>query len=613
MNNMATQMELFEPVKKGFDSGGLTTSTSGDQLLIDFNAVAADYNESRDITGTKRAITGQEMMSIFDALTKDKIKLTRAMQEGGLLDQGGTKDPVSGNDVPPGSTQEEVRDDIPAQLSEGEFVFPADVVRFIGLEKLMKIRQRAKAGLKMMEEMGQMGNSEEAIIPDDLPFSIDDLDMEDDGLEMNQGGLVNMSNGGLPTTGFPQVAGTMGMNPKVPTAPAPMQAASSLSLPQPTSGVDPNLGGTKFTGTAIQPITVPFQEAKGPGVVGVEQKNVVYVNEAGQERTFIVKSDGTIIDPTTQQVVDPTTLGFKVKTDETKKPETTTGVQTTRVTNDGNDGAGDEGVGTTTKDVTGIGYDRSKLDPKIQELVSAYGAGFGTLADTFFKGPRQALMDIPRDIATKFGAPDLIPEGFGQTALNNSLTSAAFGGVLDHFRGYTGQGDLFSKETVAGGIMNTSVYTNTKSLDQLSPAEVNRLDTVARAVVDDLKGIFETKDADGNITAKSLTEAIEDLKAEAGKYGIGTNLKGTNVIMRELAVAKSKELTEKKEAAAIQKAQQAIADFNVGARETEIEGLGTFDRSREATFEGGDDSGPGTPTEQAEAEAASADLGIFGP
>ena len=42
-------------------------------------------------------------------------------QEGGLKDEGGTVDPVSGNDVPPGSTQEEVRDDIPAQLSEGEF------------------------------------------------------------------------------------------------------------------------------------------------------------------------------------------------------------------------------------------------------------------------------------------------------------------------------------------------------------------------------------------------------------------------------------------------------------------------------------------------------------
>ena len=39
-------------------------------------------------------------------------------------------DPVSGNEVPPGSLPEEVRDDIPARLSEGEYVVPADVLRF---------------------------------------------------------------------------------------------------------------------------------------------------------------------------------------------------------------------------------------------------------------------------------------------------------------------------------------------------------------------------------------------------------------------------------------------------------------------------------------------------
>ena len=120
--------------------------------------------------------------------------------EGGLMDEGGTVDPVSGNDVPPGSTQEEVRDDIPAQLSEGEFVFPADVVRYFGLEKLMEMRQEAKMGLQRMEDMGQMGNSEEATMPDTLPFSIEDLDMEDEDeyntpQEFNQGGMPMQQQG----------------------------------------------------------------------------------------------------------------------------------------------------------------------------------------------------------------------------------------------------------------------------------------------------------------------------------------------------------------------------------------------------------------------------------
>ena len=127
--------------------------------------------------------------------------------DGGLEQDGGTTDPVSGNQVPPGSSKEEVRDDIPAQLSEGEFVFPADVVRYIGLEKLMMMRQEAKMGLKMMEEMGQMGNSDEATMPDDLPFGITDLIIvdgsesvdDDDKKEYNTGGVVY---GDDPTTGI---------------------------------------------------------------------------------------------------------------------------------------------------------------------------------------------------------------------------------------------------------------------------------------------------------------------------------------------------------------------------------------------------------------------------
>ena len=88
-----------------------------------------------------------------------KIKYRSGYAEGGFLDDGASVDPVSGNEVPSGSLAEEVRDDVPAQLSEGEFVVPADVVRFIGLDKLMKMRNAAKAGLADMEAEGQMGGA----------------------------------------------------------------------------------------------------------------------------------------------------------------------------------------------------------------------------------------------------------------------------------------------------------------------------------------------------------------------------------------------------------------------------------------------------------------------
>jgi len=90
-----------------------------------------------------------------------QTEMNKLFAEGGVMQEGGTVDPVSGNDVPPGAMQEEVRDDIDAKLSEGEFVFPADVVRFYGLEKLMMMRDKAKKGLERMNEIGQMGNAEE--------------------------------------------------------------------------------------------------------------------------------------------------------------------------------------------------------------------------------------------------------------------------------------------------------------------------------------------------------------------------------------------------------------------------------------------------------------------
>jgi hypothetical protein len=125
-------------------------------------------------------------------------KRTKQMYaEGGMMQDGGTVDPVSGNEVPVGSLQEEVRDDIPAKLSEGEFVVPADVVRYIGLEKLMKMRDAAKEGLERMEDVGQMGNADTAPAADEdfddgFDTEIDDIIGEVDGeLQMAKGGFVS--------------------------------------------------------------------------------------------------------------------------------------------------------------------------------------------------------------------------------------------------------------------------------------------------------------------------------------------------------------------------------------------------------------------------------------
>jgi hypothetical protein len=130
---------------------------------------------------------------------------------GGMKQQGGTVDPVSGNTVPVGSLQNEVRDDVPAQLSDGEFVFPADVTRYIGLDKLMQIRDAAKQGLQKMDSMGQMGNSEEVAgdgnSEDQFSSHIDDIIATVDGKEgvkkfAGGGGVNTTSYSGAPLQGF---------------------------------------------------------------------------------------------------------------------------------------------------------------------------------------------------------------------------------------------------------------------------------------------------------------------------------------------------------------------------------------------------------------------------
>ena len=78
-------------------------------------------------------------------------------EEGGMKDDGLKKDPVSGNDIPPGSLAKEVRDDIPAQLSDGEYVVPADVVQYFGVKFFEDLRMEAKSGLQQMDETGRIG------------------------------------------------------------------------------------------------------------------------------------------------------------------------------------------------------------------------------------------------------------------------------------------------------------------------------------------------------------------------------------------------------------------------------------------------------------------------
>ena len=113
---------------------------------------------------------------------EDQMKFAFMQQGGVLRDDGMNTDPVSGNEVPSGSMAKEVRDDIDAKLSEGEYVVPADVVRFHGVQKFEELRNQAKQGFGRMERDGRIGGEP---VDDDFPIPVDQLQT------FNQGGDTN--------------------------------------------------------------------------------------------------------------------------------------------------------------------------------------------------------------------------------------------------------------------------------------------------------------------------------------------------------------------------------------------------------------------------------------
>jgi len=169
----------------GSDVDGLNLSKEG--TVIDISELVANYR----VEQPRQFAQGGVAM-------KDQMEMSFAL--GGVAE---TVDPVSGNDVPPGSLPVEVRDDIPARLSEGEYVVPADVVRFFGVKYFEDLRAEAKMGLQQMDADGRIGG--EPIEPQQTELSEEDLDEiirqaaqqeQQQPMMANEGGVVGYQSGG---------------------------------------------------------------------------------------------------------------------------------------------------------------------------------------------------------------------------------------------------------------------------------------------------------------------------------------------------------------------------------------------------------------------------------
>ena len=525
----------------------------------------------------------------------------RGFDEGGLMDEGGTIDPVSGNDVPPGSTQEEVRDDIPAQLSEGEFVFPADVVRFIGLEKLMKIRQRAKAGLRMIEDMGQMGNSEEAIMPDDLPFSIEDLDMEEEPeYNMASGGVIKAANGTFTTGGSYKVADpiTTGY-----TAPQPQQFQQFQPYVPQFKTATATEGA--FQPKTLDPVVPTSSDFLGKNVPGVDFEYVTYVNDAGQ--TIQLRKDKA-----TGELLDPIPEGFRLQTDAVQSTKTsTTGVDTTSVREQDNEGGDFDPSKPTTisfgGEIAKTGRNKGLVQGAFRAGVSftgiglsdirgMMGAGFSSLAESLsggkigqplsLSGNQGAILSNIIDPTTKVGVSPASALGF-----NLALNAEQYNKYITR----SGPVKTTDRQELAGIVRELSKIDDVLQGETLDMSRANYLAYSIRTTgADDVRDSIEK--------SKGVDKYISDaLGRDRGKVS-GSGIFGTDIGAEDRTGAVSAEeraeMTDQ-EKQAVDAAMTAYAETMSTEEDDDYEGAEADAAAANAAA--GIDSGP-TPEPAAEGQ-----------
>ena len=181
---------VWESIKgQGFALGGLATARRG--ITTEAGEEMAEKGFQMD---RKKADLNED--GKLDSYEEARgLAVQRAMDEPMEMYQGGMpcgcdgdeecgcgggmmSDPVSGNPIPPGSSAENVRDDIEAMISEGEYVLPANVVKWHGLKHIMEMQEEAEMGLMGMTDMGLIQYAE-STEPDSE--GVEDAQVSDEG------------------------------------------------------------------------------------------------------------------------------------------------------------------------------------------------------------------------------------------------------------------------------------------------------------------------------------------------------------------------------------------------------------------------------------------------
>jgi len=160
--------DIYEKMKNaGFALGGLAEARKG----ITTQEGKEMAKKKFQLDKKKADLDGDGELSKYEETRGEAIQKAKAddpeQDEKYGMDCGGMMEPmydeVSGNEIPIGSTAENVRDDIDIMISEGEYVLPADVVKWHGLKHIMDMQNEAKMGLMGMAMDGLIQYVDEEI------------------------------------------------------------------------------------------------------------------------------------------------------------------------------------------------------------------------------------------------------------------------------------------------------------------------------------------------------------------------------------------------------------------------------------------------------------------
>ena len=298
-------IKIYRDVELPYGRSGRDLSNKG--IIIDISDMRKKFDLSRPAYAKGGTVMNEQMEMAF-------------MKKGGIKDDGMKKDPVSGNNIPPGSMATEVRDNIPAMLSEGEYVVPADVLRYYGVNFFENLRNQAKNGLQTMEQNGRIGGT--PMTQQDVARNMQQPVMANTGMMLEPEKQDAPQAMGNQTPGFNQPVQafntgnyTSNFSPATARLNTPMFTGTSSQLANVAAAQDNNPNAEKVTvfkkhyNTAGESIQIKYEQLPGGAMQpapGQESELAKYPMDEIAYAAYLKGKSGSSNGSTTTTVTTPT-------------------------------------------------------------------------------------------------------------------------------------------------------------------------------------------------------------------------------------------------------------------------------------------------------------------